>query len=102
MAVKHANTSRSLTWADSEQAFIRSFDDFRCGNYIRLSAKNVDVTKAVIKALFGDVTYLSAKKQPENELAFITPEMSEKDTVAAVAKVADGAEILGRIRVLQY
>ncbi|MBS7369804.1 MAG: homoserine dehydrogenase [Oscillospiraceae bacterium] len=101
-AVKHANTSRSLTWADSEQAFIRSFDDFRCGNYIRLSAKNVDVTKAVIKALFGDVTYLSAKKQPENELAFITPEMSEKDTVAAVAKVADGAEILGRIRVLQY
>lgn len=101
-AVKHANTSRSLTWADSEQSFIRSFDDFRCGNYIRLSAKNVDVTKAVIKALFGDVTYLSAKKQPENELAFITPEMSEKDTVAAVAKVADGAEILGRIRVLQY
>lgn len=101
-AVKHADTSKSLTWADSKQDFIRSFDDFTCASYIRLSAKNVDVTKAVIKALFGDVEYLSSKKQPANELAFITGIMSQRDTDNACAKVADGAEILGRIRVLDY
>lgn len=101
-AVKHSDTSRSLTWVDSEQSFIRPFDRFTCANYIRLSADNVEVTKAVIKALFGNVEYLSSKKQPENELAFITGVMSEKDTLNACEKVSDGAKILGRIRVLDY
>lgn len=101
-AVKHSDTSRSLTWADSAQDFIKPFDEFRCADYIRLSAKNPEVTKAVIKALFGDVEYLSSKNQPENELAFITGVFSEKEAAEACAKVADGAEILGRIRVLDY
>ena len=46
--------------------------------------------------------YLSAKKQPENELAFVTGIISEKEAEEACAKAADGAEILGRIRVLDY
>ena len=101
-AVKHTETSRALGWSDSEQTFIRSFDEFTCANYVRLKAKNIDVTKAVIKALFGDVNYLSSNKKEENELAFVTDVMSEKDAVSAIEKVSDGAEVLGRIRVLDY
>ncbi|MCH5195233.1 MAG: homoserine dehydrogenase [Oscillospiraceae bacterium] len=101
-AVKHTETSRSLGWSDSEQTFIRSFDDFTCANYIRLKAKNIDVTKAVVKALFGDVKYLSSNKEEENELAFVTDVMSEKTAASALDKVSDGAEVLGRIRVLDY
>lgn len=101
-AVKHANTSRSLTWADSTQEFIKDFGEFKCANYIRLSAKNEEVTKAVVKALFGEVTYLSRKNQPENELAFITGVMTEKEALASIGKISDGAEVLGRIRVLDY
>lgn len=101
-AVKHANTSKSLTWADSAQDFIKDFSEFTCANYVRLTAKNTEVTKALIKALFGEVTYLSRKNQPENELAFITGVMSEKDISKASEKVSDGAEILGRIRMLDY
>ena len=101
-AVKHSDTSRSLTWTDSEQSFILPFEQFTCANYIRLSAKNIDVTKAVVKAVFGDVEYLSSKNQPSDELAFITPIISEKDVLNACEKVSDGAEILGRIRVLDY
>lgn len=101
-AVKHNETSRSLGWSDSEQSFIRPFDEFTCANYVRLKAGNIDVTKAVIKALFGDVKYLSSNKKEENELAFVTNVMKEKDAVSALEKVSDGAEILGRIRVLDY
>ncbi|MDE7192443.1 MAG: homoserine dehydrogenase, partial [Oscillospiraceae bacterium] len=97
-AVKHSDTSRSLTWRDSEQDFIRGFDRFRCAHYIRLRANNAEVTKAVIKALFGEVEYLSSKKQPDNELAFVTGVMSEQEARTACEKAADGAEILGRIR----
>lgn len=101
-AVKHSETSRSLTWADSEQSFVLPFERFNCANYIRLKAKNTDVTKAVVKAVYGDVEYLSSKNQPENELAFITSEMSEQDALTAIEKISDGAELLGRIRVLDY
>lgn len=101
-AVKHSDTSRSLTWVDSDQNFILPFDQFVAGNYVRVAAKNEDVTKAVIKAVFGDVEYLSSKNQPDNELAFITGEMSEGEAVSGIEKIADGAEILGRIRVLDY
>ena len=101
-AVKHSDTSRSLTWVDSEQSFIRPFEQFTCANYIRLTANNIDVTKAVIKAVFGDVEYLSSNSQPDDELAFVTGIMSEKDALSACDKISDGAKILGRIRVLDY
>ncbi len=101
-AVKHSDTSRSLTWADSDQKFIRPFEKFTSANYIRLSAKNTDVTKAVVKAVFGNVEYLTSKNQPADEIAFVTGVMTEKDALAACEKVSDGAEMLGRIRVLDY
>lgn len=101
-AVKHSDTSLSLRWRDSGQEFIRGFGEFRCAHYIRLRANSVEATKAVVKALFGEVEYLSAKRQPESELAFVTGVISEKEAEEACAKAADGAEILGRIRVLDY
>ncbi len=101
-AVKHSDTSRSLTWSDSDQSFIRPFGKFTCANYIRLSADNTEKTKGKIETLFGKVEYLSSKKQPDNELAFITGVMTEDDALSACEKLSDGAKILGRIRVLDY
>ena len=101
-AVKHTKTSRSLDWADSEQSFIRPFEQFSCGNYIRLLAKNPEETKAAVKNIFGDVEYLTSKKKAENELAFVTGVMTEKAALDALNKLSEGAEVLGRLRVLDY
>ncbi len=101
-AVKHTKTSRSLDWADSEQSFIRPFEQFTCGNYIRLLAKNPEETKAAVKNIFGDVEYLSSKKKAENELAFVTGVMTEKAALDALNGLSEGAEVLGRLRVLDY
>lgn len=101
-AVKHSDTSRSLTWSDSDQSFIRPFGKFTCANYVRLSADNTEKTKGEIETLFGKVEYLSSKKQPDNELAFITGIMTEDDALNACEKLSGGAKILGRIRVLDY
>lgn len=101
-AVKHSDTSRSLTWSDSGQSFVRPFERFMCGNYIRLTAKNVDAAKASVKEVFGNVEYLSSKNQPDSELAFVTGVMSEKEAIDACGKMADSAEITARIRVLDY
>lgn len=101
-AVKHTTTSRSLDWADSEQSFIRPFEQFTCGNYIRLLAKNPEETKAAVKNIFGDVEYLTSKKKADNELAFVTGVMTEKAALDALEKLSEGAELLGRLRVLDY
>ena len=101
-AVKHTKTSRSLDWADSEQSFIRPFEQFTCGNYIRLLAKNPEETKAAVKNIFGNVEYLTSKKKAENELAFVTGVMTEKAALDAMNGLSEGAEVLGRLRVLDY
>lgn len=101
-AVKHTTTSRSLDWADSEQSFIRPFEQFTCGNYIRLLAKNPEETKAAVKKVFGDVEYLTSKKKADNELAFVTGVMTEKAALEALEQLSEGAEVLGRLRVLDY
>ncbi len=101
-AVKHTKTSRSLDWADSEQSFIRPFEQFTCGNYIRLLAKNPEETKVAVKNIFGDVEYLTSKKKAENELAFVTGVITEKAALDALNGLSEGAEVLGRLRVLDY
>ena len=103
-AVKHSDTSRSLTWSDSDpgQSFIRPFGRFTCANYIRICADNTEKTKADIEKLFGKVEYLSSKKQPAGELAFITGVMTEDETLSACEKLSGSAKLLGRIRVLDY
>lgn len=101
-AVKHTTTSRSLDWADSEQSFIRPFELFTCGNYIRLLAKNLEETKAAVKNAFGDVEYLTSKNKADNELAFVTGVMTEKAALDALNGLSEGAEVLGRLRVLDY
>lgn len=102
-AVKHRGTSRSLTWNDSDQSFVRLFDEFVCANYVRVSSNDVKTAKNTVVKLFGEKTeFLSSKKQPENELAFITEARSEKEIKELCGKLSADASVLGRIRVLDY
>lgn len=101
-AVKHSDTSRSLTWSDSGQSFIRPFEKFTCAHYIRLSSDNIKAAESEVAALFGEVEYLSSKNRPENELAFITKVIPENDARNACEKLSQSAKIMGRLRVLDY
>lgn len=101
-AAKHQNTSISLTWKDSEQTFVRSFDKFSCANYIRFAATDKAAAEAVIKAEFSGVEYLSRNNMPDNELAFIADVMDENSVNEALEKLSAHGEVLGRIRALDY
>ena len=61
--------------------------------YVRVQGAD----KAEIAKLFGDVEYITREGQPENELAFITPTLVEKDIDEKIASM--GGSILGKIRV---
>lgn len=101
-AVKHSDTSRSLTWVDSEQSFVRPFEEFTCANYIRVSVKDSESAKKTVQEVFGNVEYLSTKGSNSGELAFITGTMREKDALDKCAGLPEGFGVPVRIRVLDY
>ena len=96
--VKATGTSKSLRWEDSEQDFIEATENIVCENYIRVSGTD----KSLIEYLFGEVTYLSRKGAPADELAFTTTAISEKECGEKLAELQKKATLLGRIRILNY
>ena len=97
-AVKATRTSMSLNWEDSEQDFIEDTNNIVCENYIRVSGTD----KSLIEYLFGEVTYLSRKGAPADELAFTTSAISEKECAEKLSELQKKATVLGKIRILNY
>ncbi len=96
--VKATGTSKSLGWEDSEQDFIEDTNNIVCENYIRVSGTD----KSLVEYLFGEVTYLSRKGAPADELAFTTSAISEKECEEKLSELQKKATVLGRIRILNY
>lgn len=90
-----SGTSVSQTWEDSDNAdFIEDYKNDTVAMYVRTSGAD----KAQIEKLFGDVEYLVKDNAPAGEIAFITPELVEKDIDEKLSAL--NGEILGKIRVL--
>ncbi len=90
-----SGTSVSQTWEDSENAdFIEDYKNDTVAVYVRTSGAD----KAQIEKLFGNVEYLAKDNVPEGEIAFVTPELVERDIDEKLSAM-DG-EVLGKIRIL--
>ncbi len=90
-----SGTSVSQTWEDSDNAdFIEDYKNDTVAMYVRTSGAD----KAQIEKLFGNVEYLAKDNAPAGEIAFITPELVEKDIDEKLSAL--NGEILGKIRVL--
>ncbi len=69
------------------------FESFVCRSYIAVKGG----CQNCVKDAFGEVSFIDA----DGEIAFITEEMSEKDTLAAISKLTDkGIQFKSRIRLL--
>lgn len=93
IAAKSNGTSKSMYWEDSEQDFINPVESLENSFYVRAAS-----TKADVEAVFGSVRFLSYEGASENEVAFLTAAMNEKDFEAKCGKL----NILNSIRVLDY
>ena len=95
-AAKMSGTSVSQTWEDSsDSGFIADCKDDIVPVYVR--AKGVSKEKA--SAVFAGAEFLSRKNQPQDEIAFISPAMKEREFDTKLSEL--GGEILGKIRVLE-
>ncbi len=93
IAAKEKTTSRMMSWEDSVQDFILPVDKISNKFYVRAIA-----TKEQVEKLFGNVRYLWRENAPENELAFITELLNEKDFAEKCKEI----NVIGSIRALSY
>ncbi|MDD2955458.1 MAG: homoserine dehydrogenase [Oscillospiraceae bacterium] len=100
-AAKATGSSRSLNWEDGDGHTVCDWQETVSVFYIRL--KSAACQKELVKQLFGEVKPLHRDGQPQDEAAFVTGEILEKDAAAGLEQLkAAGAEVLGCIRVLDY
>ena len=95
-AAKMNGTSVSQTWEDSsDSGFVADHKDDVVSVYVRTKG----ISKEQVSAVFGGAEFLSRKDQPEDEIAFISPAMSEREFDGKLAELS--GEVLGTIRVLE-
>lgn len=99
---KAEKTSISQSWVTSDDYnFIESYKLGETAMYIRITSDDLLHTKKRIADLFGDVKFLKKQVSADNEAAFITPVMVEKDIIDKINELElAGANVIGKIRVL--
>ena len=94
-AAKMKGTSISQVWEDSkDNSFIADYKEDVLPFYVRVQG----VSKDKAKEVFGEVEFLTRENCPADEIAFITPEIKEKDFDEKFTAL--GGKVLGKIRVL--
>ena len=94
-AAKMKGTSISQVWEDSkDNSFIADYKEDVHPFYVRVQG----VSKDKAKEVFGEVEFLTRENCPADEIAFITPEIKEKDFDEKLTQL--GGKVLGKIRVL--
>ena len=110
--IKNKDTIKTLYWEDCSGEYIEDYNNYLTAMYIRCKAGEssgssgiANSKKALMLAseLFGGIGTLVRRNQPEDEFAFITTEMPEKEISAGIAKLAEaGVTVLGQVRILDY
>ena len=94
-AAKMKGTSISQVWEDSkDNSFIADYKEDVLPFYVRVQG----VSKDKAKEVFGEVEFLTRENCPADEIAFITPEIKEKDFDEKLTQL--GGKVIGKIRVL--
>lgn len=94
-AAKMKGTSISQVWEDSkDNSFIADYKEDVLPFYVRVQG----VSKDKAKEVFGEVEFLTRENCPADEIAFITPEIKEKDFDEKLTQL--GGKVFGKIRVL--
>lgn len=90
----------SLSWVDDGKNYVVDYKTTRVAFYVRLQGKDL---RNQIYRQFEQVTFIEHLREAEDEIAFITPAMVEKDFYSKIAALSShGVQLKNSIRVLDY
>lgn len=84
-------------WKDTSSDILASYTEKETALYVRCTVKEKPEACRNIKAIFGNVTFLWRKDQPENEIAFVTPVMKERELRKVLSTT--GVSVITTIRI---
>ena len=93
-------TSKSLSWGDSDGHNVADYKTDPLQFYIRASL--LDHAQTTVSDVMGGVTFLSRPEQPEDEIAFVTGQMTEKELESKLEVLGNLIKVQSMIRVLDY
>ncbi len=97
---KHLRARKVIDWEDAKVHDIIDYKESVNAMFVRLTSDNLSKVLECAKSLFGDITEVNKANQPNNELAFVCPEIKIGDFESAISKLAqNGANIISTIRV---
>lgn len=100
--LKHPQTVLAINWEDSvDKSFVVPYKQTNTSVYVRLQADNAESLKGSLSEMFGKLMYIERQGRPDNELAFITPNMKEADIDNNLEILSRTAEIKSKIRIYQ-
>ena len=100
---KSTGTSKSLTWAPCDENIVEDYRNTSSDFYVRLKASNGVTGQNAVNQLFGNVTWLSRKDKPADELAFTSGVMNESELQNKLAALGhQNIDVLTRIRIVDY
>lgn len=101
---KHSDSFSGSLWEVKEKSNMVDFMNSENKNFIRLKINDLNEAKKLIGTIFEKVTYVKAIEELDNEIAFITKNVSERVFIELLEKLkADNSveEVISTIRILE-
>lgn len=102
-AAKATKTSVSLTWEECSENIVECYKNTDTAFYVRVQSDDDIVARHAIEREFGKVNYLSRKNKPDNEYAFTTEVICERDMIAKLTTLVEAdITVISNIRLVDY
>lgn len=98
---KHVEKKKLFGWEDSEEDYVIDYLDIETSLFLRFKTENPEATLKAAEELFGSARPLRRDGAPAWELAFVTPQDTERRLRAKLDKLP-GAELLSLIRITDF
>lgn len=98
---KHLKRKKLFGWGNSEEGYVADYRDMQTALYVRAQAGQPEAAVQAVRDVFGDVMLLHCEDAPEDEIAFITPQDTERELQAKLAGLA-GLAPQSVIRITDY
>ena len=93
--IKHMSTGKYLFWEDCDGSNVMPYEESVSAMYVRATG---DIKTA--EKVFGEISRLTRKKAPDDEIAFTTAEMSVREFKSKLSELEEsGVRVINTIRI---
>ena len=90
-----------IGWDDcSDKSYVAPYKAMKTTMYVRIKGGDSEALKPAVTELFGKVMYLERNGRPDDELAFMTPNMLESEIDEKLEELSKAASIESKIRLI--